>query len=230
MLGVDKPDPATADNELNSYVFERRVDMPQPDGKINRGFIDLYRRDCFVLEGKQSNQKLDSGSWDKAMFRAYGWDDLAESLVGKPGATTPLPDKPEAQAQAEEELLSRLVDLNAKRAAEEAKGKIRWLRPEFQAPDSVAVESDATTVDTPDTQQADTAKAAKSSKPEGKLTWPKVLQDQIKVVREQLALSPLPADALTVQFKRNPKGVQDVLDALVALGMVTEEGGEYRLV
>ncbi|PWQ95402.1 hypothetical protein [Leucothrix pacifica] len=62
------------------------------------------------------------------------------------------------------------------------------------------------------------------------MTWSKVLQDQIKVVREQLALSPLPADALTVQFKRNPKGVQDVLDALVALGMVTEESGEYRLV
>ena len=50
-------------------------DMPQPDGKINRGFIDLYRRDCFVLEGKQSNKKLDSGSWDKAMLRAHSQAD-----------------------------------------------------------------------------------------------------------------------------------------------------------
>src|SRR5690606_32198102 len=39
---------------------------------------------------------------DHAVFAAYGWDDLADQLVGLPGATTPLPDKPEAQAAAEE--------------------------------------------------------------------------------------------------------------------------------
>jgi hypothetical protein len=31
-----------------------------------------------------------------------------------------------------ETLLQRLVALNAKRAAEEAAGTVRWLRPEFQ--------------------------------------------------------------------------------------------------
>ena len=45
--------------------------MPQSNGQVNRGFIDLYRRGCFVLEGKQSNQKLDSGGWDKAIERAH---------------------------------------------------------------------------------------------------------------------------------------------------------------
>jgi hypothetical protein len=39
---------------------------------------------------------------DRAVFAAYGWDDLAERLIGRPGATTPLPDKPEAQTEAEE--------------------------------------------------------------------------------------------------------------------------------
>src|SRR3546814_20436356 len=34
------------------------------------------------------------------------------------------------------EVLTRLVALNTQRAAEEAKGLIRWLAPEFQAPDS----------------------------------------------------------------------------------------------
>lgn len=43
---------------------------------------------------------------DCAVFAAYGWEDLAKKLVGLPGATTPLPDKPEAQAKAEEELLA----------------------------------------------------------------------------------------------------------------------------
>ncbi|MCK6388778.1 MAG: class I SAM-dependent DNA methyltransferase, partial [Zoogloea sp.] len=46
---------------------------------------------------------------DRAVFAAYGCGDLADTLVGRPGATTPLPDKPDAQAAAEEELLSRLV-------------------------------------------------------------------------------------------------------------------------
>lgn len=148
-------------------------------------------------------------------------------MVGKPGATTPLPDKSEAQAQAEEELLSRLVDLNTERAAEEAKGNIRWLRPEFQAPETVAAEEKYTVA----TKQTDTkAKTPEKAAIQGKLIWPKVLQDQIKVVREQLALAPLPAEAMRRQFKQNPKGVLDVLDALVALGMVTEESGEYRLV
>ncbi len=70
---------------------------------------------------------------DRAVFDAYGWNDLADRLVGRPGATTPLPDKPADQAEAEEELLSRLVALNAERAAEEAQGHIRWLRPDYQA-------------------------------------------------------------------------------------------------
>ncbi|MDZ7789935.1 MAG: hypothetical protein U5L08_05455 [Xanthomonadales bacterium] len=31
---------------------------------------------------------------DRAVFHAYGWDDLAEKLVGRPGATTPGPKSP----------------------------------------------------------------------------------------------------------------------------------------
>ena len=38
---------------------------------------------------------------------------------------------------ADEEILTRLVALNKERAAEEARGLVRWLRPEFQAPDAV---------------------------------------------------------------------------------------------
>lgn len=30
---------------------------------------------------------------DAAVLRAYGWDDLIEPLVGRPGATTPSPHK-----------------------------------------------------------------------------------------------------------------------------------------
>lgn len=80
---------------------------------------------------------------DREVFAAYGWEDLGERLVGRPGATTPWPEKPEAQAQAEEQLLTRLVALNAERAAEEARGLVRWLRPDFQTRAAGATDADA---------------------------------------------------------------------------------------
>ena len=163
---------------------------------------------------------------DRAVFNAYGWDDLAEKLVGKPGATTPLPDKSEEQAQAEEELLSRLVALNSERVAEEAKGKIRWLRPEFQAPDAAA-EADETTLG----DQLQIAAKTTTAETAGKLIWPKVMQDQVRAVREQLAIAPMPIEGLAGQFKRKPiKSVQPVVDALESLGVVSLEAGLYRLV
>ncbi|MEZ5476222.1 MAG: hypothetical protein R3E95_01585 [Thiolinea sp.] len=40
----------------------------------------------------------------------------------------------------------------------------------------------------------------------------------------------MPAEVLAAQFKRKPKGVQEVLDALVDLGVVQVEAGAYRVV
>lgn len=52
VLGVPSPEPAHATAHRNDYVFERMV--RKADGANGR--IDLYRRDCFVLEAKQSRQ------------------------------------------------------------------------------------------------------------------------------------------------------------------------------
>ena len=52
VLGVDRPDPAAATTEDNDYVFERAVKIPEPDGSLAHGRIDLYKRGCFVLEAK----------------------------------------------------------------------------------------------------------------------------------------------------------------------------------
>ncbi len=49
---------------------------------------------------------------DAAVLAAFGWDDLSGAI--------------------KDELLQRLVTLNQRRAAEEAAGKVRWLRPAFQ--------------------------------------------------------------------------------------------------
>jgi len=54
-LGLDPPAPAHSASD--DYVFERPVTFREPDGTASTGFIDLYKRGCFVLESKQSRQK-----------------------------------------------------------------------------------------------------------------------------------------------------------------------------
>ncbi len=56
LLGVGHPDPAGATHERNDYVFERVVTKRKDDGDT-LGRIDLYKRDSFVLEAKQSRLK-----------------------------------------------------------------------------------------------------------------------------------------------------------------------------
>jgi len=54
-LGVERPAPS--DSERRDYAFERTVTFREPDGTASTGFIDLYKKGCFVLEAKQSRQK-----------------------------------------------------------------------------------------------------------------------------------------------------------------------------
>ena len=58
LLGLDAPDPSEQKNEKNDYVFERRVDYKFEDGTTAKRRIDLYKRDCFVLEAKQSAKRV----------------------------------------------------------------------------------------------------------------------------------------------------------------------------
>jgi len=114
---------------------------------------------------------------DAAVLDAYGWNDLAHALVGKPGGTTPLQDKPAEQAEAEEALLERLVALNTERAAEERRGNVRWLRPDFQNP--AGTTATQTGIDVHHSES--TAVVV-----EKKLPWPKTLAEQAKALRNAL--------------------------------------------
>jgi hypothetical protein len=86
-LEVPRPDPAVADASRNHYVFERPVTFRHPTGLSSTGFIDLYKRGCFVLEAKQGSPApepsllfevphrrgtavRDTPGWDQAMLRA----------------------------------------------------------------------------------------------------------------------------------------------------------------
>ena len=56
LLGLPPPDPADATHEHNDYVFERAV-KKHKDDRDSHGRIDLYRKNSFVLEAKQSRLK-----------------------------------------------------------------------------------------------------------------------------------------------------------------------------
>jgi len=61
LLGIARPDPAGPDTRTNAYVFERRVDYPQQSDRAH-GYIDLYKRGCFVLEAKQGSDAPNGGA------------------------------------------------------------------------------------------------------------------------------------------------------------------------
>jgi len=105
-----------------------------------------------------------------------------ERLIGRPGATMPSPHKSTDQEAAEEELLTRLVALNVERQVEEARGQVRWLRPDYQIPK----------VGRPDDMRQDEAElivVAASEKPK----WPTDAFEQVRIVKDVLSLAPAPA-------------------------------------
>ncbi len=122
---------------------------------------------------------------DRAVLTAYGWDDLIPALVGKPGAMLPSLHKTEAQEQAEEDLLTRLVALNQERAAEEKRGLVRWLRPDYQKP-KLGVKAPK-----PEGEHVgvlDIELPATTERPK----WPSDGLEQIRLVRDLLAKAPAP--------------------------------------
>ena len=67
VLNVSRPNPAGPDHAKNAYVFERGVVFHHGDGTQTTGSIDLYKRECFVLEAKQgSDQKSAAGGFARA--------------------------------------------------------------------------------------------------------------------------------------------------------------------
>ncbi|WP_425973632.1 DNA methyltransferase [Tepidimonas sp. HKU78] len=161
---------------------------------------------------------------DEAVLAAYGWSDLAAPLVGRPGATTPLPNKPPEQAAAEEELLARLVACNARRAAEEAQGHVRWLRPAYQHPNGQAAVQTTVALD-----GTDEAAPAAGPSATGPLPWPQALREQIAAVRAALGPTPQPAVTLAARFVRRPlPAVEAVLAALADLGLAVQTPEGWR--
>lgn len=120
----------------------------------------------------------------------------------------------------DEEILTRLVALNKERAAEEARGLIRWLRPEYQAPDYKA----------PVTQTLDLGETA-AALPDNVIPWPGSLPEQVSAVQSILtaAATPLAPQDVARAFKgKRAATVRPVLDALAGIGMARRlKDGRY---
>ena len=162
---------------------------------------------------------------DAAVLQAYGWSDLGPVPWGDDTA----------RSAWTETLLERLVALNAKRAAEEAQGAVRWLRPEFQNPAQATAAPEAApeqaSIDLPD--EAEVGEVAVAKLAATRQPWPAALPEQMRAVADVLTATPGAHDeaALAERFTgRGPwkKRLPQILQTLEALGRARREGEHWR--
>ena len=188
---------------------------------------------------------------DAAVFAAYGWQDLwehrQEAHKGsvydfKTGVTSQL-DVASAEAfgkiiaafekELDAEILTRLVTLNAERAAEEKRGIIHWLRPEYQTRNQKAEGRKQKELSLPEgkAKPKAKAKARADARPTGRKTeWPKSLAERVKAVETALHASGAPTTSaeLAKQFKRaKPADVAEILETLVTVGRAHRKGNQF---
>lgn len=142
-----------------------------------------YNNKALVSTLKQIHDELDA-----AVLDAYGWP----------------------QDITDEQILENLVTLNAERAEEERNGLVRWLRPEYQAPDQTPEETrpQLTLLPGHKPQEASIIQPVEQQK------WPTKPKEQLAVIRDLLRTSSgkWSAQQIAVQFKGNT--TQKKLDAI----------------
>ena len=146
---------------------------------------------------------------DAAVLQAYGWGDLN------------LPTDTES-------LLERLVALNARRAAEEAGGTVRWLRPDFQKHRNAQVDLSDIVADGEVVGDTDEGINVSAPNPIAVRPWPAGLTEQIKAVAEVITQSgrALELDEVAAYFSgrgRWRERLPTLLDTLVALGRLYQD-------
>jgi hypothetical protein len=160
---------------------------------LDRDQREIYEKGL-VLILKELHDRLDA-----AVLRAYGWP----------------------EGISDEEILARLVALNKERAAEEAAGHVRWLRPDYQVPRFASPAQKARQIEAE--LVAATVKAGKPRLPSDEV-------GQTAAVLTALANTSgaVDAKALAAGFRQS-RGVEEkvraVLMALARLGYVASSDG-----
>lgn len=148
-------------------------------------------------QGLVSVLKQHHDALDAAVFEAYGWPAMLTDA----------------------EILERLVALNTERAAEERRGRVRWLRPAYQ--DRAATQAGL---------GVEMEGGAAIDKAVKRTAWPKKLAEQAQAVREALTALGRPATSAEVArcfTGAKEAAVAELLEALVALGQARGVGGRF---
>ncbi|MEO8384743.1 MAG: DNA methyltransferase [Betaproteobacteria bacterium] len=181
-----------------------------------------------VLVVRQLHDELDA-----AVLDAYGWSDLLPLL--RVAHANDIPGEGQTRDDAkhafDDAILERLLALNAERAAEEARGLVRWLRPEFQNPGAQAkpVQDELVVAELADDDEASATVTTILVKP---APWPKDTLEQVRAVADVLSASPVPLSIEDVAARFTARGtwkkrLPQLLDTLVNLGRAREYEGRY---
>ena len=168
---------------------------------------------------KQLHDELDA-----AVLEAYGWGDLAvETQDGK--------TQDARQEQARDDLLGRLVALDHECAAEEKRGLIRWLRPDYQNPAASRQtcqppqQADLPGTEASSNQKSKIKNPQSSIHPSSPPPWPDRLPDQVTLIHHLLTTDPTATpDQLSARFgRKNTKRtaqIEGIIETLKGLGQI----------
>jgi hypothetical protein len=168
-----------------------------------RSGAELTEKDKLIhQQGLVSVLKQIHDDLDAAVFDAYGWPrDLTD-----------------------EQILEKLVALNAERAEEERNGHIRWLRPDFQNPSGAKKPENLTLAGTDAPDETDDDKPAPTATA---AAWPKRPGERIAAIRDLVVASKRlwQTAEVAAAFKGSKKkDVADLLDSLAGIGVLAAYG------
>ena len=142
---------------------------------------------------------------DLAVFQAYGWDGLIPLWQG---------DHIQKE-ELKQTILEKLVALNLERAEEEKNGLIRWLRPEYQAPDQVTTQKEIEGIELEEKPVIVPIEPQK---------FPTKFKDQLAAIRELLRTQEREwtEAQIAVQFQSKTKTgvIANCLEILEELGLI----------
>jgi hypothetical protein len=195
---------------------------------------------------------------DVAVLEAYGWDDLVPLLSPSPGgrgargeglnatfpssptllppgegSRSPSPGGRGARGEGLDDLiLERLVALNAERAEEERNGYVRWLRPDYQAPQQSPLSSGRGAGGEGSGGEGQQQALPGITEPEETVIapveqqkFPTSFKEQLAAIRDLLRTQggEWTVAQVKAQFKnasRKQRAIQDCLDSLTELGVI----------
>jgi hypothetical protein len=177
-------------------------------GRAGEGLVLTPKEKVIHEQGLVSVLRQLHDELDAAVANAYGWPvDLPE-----------------------EDVLERLVALNAARAREEAQGLVRWIRPEYQQPNEQQQSMLPVTTHLPSPESGGGARQGGGG---AKEPWPKTLPEQAAVVRAALNAAGCPVTAETIArsfLRARTATVAELLATLAAIGQAREvEPGSYTV-